>query len=242
MALDDAASNDASTAPLSPAGSNSTDVSFEGNGQTASGVAPDGMPLNLSAITANDTLKNSMMLELDVNKTTDEEIKAQFCREVGLISSQFKVQAVISVIVVILMRFILQQQNEFFFNDNKLRDTAIGASTVVLIVLLVCCCCGCLCLCLCLSKLKDCLTDILGGGGSSRQGKYDPDPVDMGSLDSPRRDPQQPPPVYNGGEAPPYPPNPAAAPVQLPYPPAPQTDLAAYPPQPGKSSHSKKSF
>ena len=43
---------------------------------------------SITDLTANDTLKNSGLAKLDVNMTTEAELKMEFCREVSQIAGQ----------------------------------------------------------------------------------------------------------------------------------------------------------
>ena len=45
---------------------------------------------NITDLTANDTLKDSGLTKLDINKTTEAELKSEFCREVSQIAGRFE--------------------------------------------------------------------------------------------------------------------------------------------------------
>jgi hypothetical protein len=65
---------------------------FIGNGTfDAVEATLEELPENVTDITVEDTLKFSELTKLDVNKTSDEEIKQAFCREIGAISSRYEV-------------------------------------------------------------------------------------------------------------------------------------------------------
>ena len=46
---------------------------------------------NITDLTANDTLKDSGLVKLDINKTSEVELKTEFCREVSQIAGWFEV-------------------------------------------------------------------------------------------------------------------------------------------------------
>ena len=45
---------------------------------------------NITDLTANDTLKDSGLIKLDINKTSEVELKTEFCREVSQIAGWFE--------------------------------------------------------------------------------------------------------------------------------------------------------
>lgn len=47
---------------------------------------------NLTEVSANDTLKDSELLKVDVNNTSPEEIKNLFCKEIGTIVNRYDVR------------------------------------------------------------------------------------------------------------------------------------------------------
>ena len=49
---------------------------------------------NITDLTANDTLKDSGLVKLDVNNTTEVELKTEFCREVSQIAGRFEVSLI----------------------------------------------------------------------------------------------------------------------------------------------------
>jgi len=229
MALDEATSTTTSTAKPDQDMLNAPTAIGEGKEEEAEPEETDGLPANLTDISAEDTLKGSRLTTINVNETTDDEIRNEFCREVGVIAGKF------------------QRQNEYFgpaYNaDNpgiaQAGQTIATALAVVLAILLAVCCCGCICLCLCLSKVKDCL----GGDGGN---KYEPDhaaaDVDMNDMGPGGNAPdpaESALPQFGAPAAPgyaPVPPPPAAGgdPMTQPLYPAPAGDVANLPyPQAG---------
>ena len=45
---------------------------------------------NITDLTANDTLKDSGLTKLDINTTSEAELKQEFCREVSQIAGRFE--------------------------------------------------------------------------------------------------------------------------------------------------------
>ena len=46
---------------------------------------------NITDLTANDTLKDSGLTKLDINTTSEADLKAEFCREVSQIAGRYEV-------------------------------------------------------------------------------------------------------------------------------------------------------
>ena len=71
--------------------STSTIDPFEANNNNVTSF-DDALPENMTEIRVNDTLKDSELLKLDLNKTTEAELTAAFCQEIGSISSRYEVR------------------------------------------------------------------------------------------------------------------------------------------------------
>ena len=49
---------------------------------------------NITDLTATDTLKDSSLVKLNISKTTEVELKTEFCREVSQIAGRFEVNLI----------------------------------------------------------------------------------------------------------------------------------------------------
>ncbi len=47
---------------------------------------------NLTEVTLNDTLQDSGLTKIDLNKTTEVELKTEFCREINAVAQRYEVQ------------------------------------------------------------------------------------------------------------------------------------------------------
>ena len=109
---------------------------------------------NITDLTANDTLKDSGLVKLDVNNTTEVELKTEFCREVSQIAGRFEV-SLIRIWEVSGVPTLLSFQHQTRYEVVSQRPVP-GAGpgtyvhihldlraiiTIVIVVLFCCCCC-----------------------------------------------------------------------------------------------------
>ena len=90
MALD----SETTTTTAAPDGSSSTTSTTAAPSSTNATAVneEDGLPSNLTQITSEDTLKDSKLAGINVNETSEADITAAFCREVGAISGRYEVR------------------------------------------------------------------------------------------------------------------------------------------------------
>ena len=62
-----------------------------GNSTNSNSSYVDDLPQNMTQITVEDTLKDSKLTQVDLNKTTEAELTAAFCQEIGSISQRYEV-------------------------------------------------------------------------------------------------------------------------------------------------------
>ena len=80
----------------------------------------------ITDLTANDTLKDSGLARLDINKTSEAELKSEFCSEVSQIAGRY------------------QRQTSYEVTRRQLPrggGISIGAVVAIAFVVLLCCCC-----------------------------------------------------------------------------------------------------
>merc|ERR1719188_91099 len=106
---------------------------------------------NITDLTANDTLKDSGLVKLDINKTTEVELKTEFCREVSQIAGRFERQT----------RYEVVSRRPVSGAGGQ--GTQVGAivALIILVLIPICCCCA--------YKIKDKISggSQRGGGSSS---------------------------------------------------------------------------
>jgi hypothetical protein len=83
--------------------------------------------LNITSVTADETLATSELASLDINKTSSEDIRHAFCRDIARVARSYEQKADVR------RRPI----------DNGGRSTGIGIGTTALIIIFICtfCCC-----------------------------------------------------------------------------------------------------
>ena len=90
MALDTETTTPAPTTTTTTASSSET--ASDGTNSTVEVNAEDKLPANLTQIDADATLKDSKLAAINVNDTSEADITAAFCREVGTISGRYEVR------------------------------------------------------------------------------------------------------------------------------------------------------
>jgi len=105
----------------------------------------------------DEALKNSLLTSIDVNKTSEAELKEAYCRDIDSFSWEFGAPKN------------LQQNQNYNYGDPDRIPAGAGATmavgTIVIIVLFFCCCCCACCVCAaCKGKKK--IGKVLGKSGS----------------------------------------------------------------------------
>jgi len=176
-------------------------------------------------VTAGETLVDSGLLNLDLNKTTESEIKEQFCFEMKALSQKYT-----------------RREIDPYRND-RIGETAvaIGAAIIALIVFIVCCICCCavfICKKVFCSRKPNLSQHSHSSSDDKMAGNHEePPPVGYNPYTG-QITTGQPQPVPTGGVMPPVPGQPAVAaapgydapPPYAPYP-QPPPGSGAYPPQ-----------
>jgi len=161
---------------------------FEFDEQEFSNLTDSKGNLNISEISADETLSSSELSKLNPNETSPEEIRGAFCRDVARVSRSYE------------QTLVPPRQNHDNYNNYGRRGGSFGIVGLVIIIMIACCACGLVWKFL--EKIKEACC------GNSRNKRQDYDMASRGSSDH-----QQP--VYNhpGTQFPPqqdqaYPPQP----------------------------------
>jgi len=224
---------------------NAFDDSFTSNLTDSTGK------VNVSEITADETLATSELSALNPNKTSEEDLKKAFCRDMARVARSYE------------QKLVAEPGEDSTI--KKIGKGIAGATLAIIIIVALIACCVCVCVCKFLGKIKDACF-----GESSKQENYvmastndipptnvyptvevgyptspggaypppQPGPTLYPNVDDPGLPPPGPaiPPTQPGYPANPdpyntsYPPAPAAGGV--PYPPAPAPGGMPYPPAP----------
>jgi len=163
--------------------------------------------LNVSEITAEETLATSELTKLDPNETTTDEIRQAFCRDIARVARSYE-------------QTLEPPTDRDLYNDAG--KGVAGAGIIGLIIFLGCTCCVCFLICKFLSKIKE----MCCGDGKKGQ-EYDR--TSQSSSDAGHRQPESAPvPMQAMNNPDPYANNaPAYPPVAAP----------AYPPQPDNTMY-----
>jgi len=181
--------------------------------------------LNVSEITADETLESSELTKLDPNNTSPDEIKQTFCKDMARVTRSYE------------QRLVEPPPK------RESTDGSAGVGIIVLIVMLIILCCACVCIYKFCSKIKEAFT----GGSKNEDYNMTSSHNDIG-FPPPAMNTGFPPPDPNVGFPPPQAPlypqiqpdpglpplGPAIPPTQPGYPsnPYPPNDAAPYPPMP----------
>jgi len=158
--------------PNKTLGSDKLEEEFEFDEKEFSNLTDSNGNLNISEISADETLSSSELSKLNPNETSPDEIRGAFCRDVARVSRSYE------------QTLVPPRQNDNYNNYGR-RGGSFGIVGLVIIIIIACCACGLVWKFL--EKIKEACC------GNSRNKRQDYDMASRSSSDH-QPDPQ---PVYN---------------------------------------------